>query len=149
MKPFDLEAAKRGEPIQLRDGTPCKFIAHVPEAIACERVIALLSGVETPNLLIRTEAGKYDHGRDNGRDLMMVGENESWFVFRKGTSVGYGGDEAPHLPRKWRVRYGIFLYDELCSKLLFNTRAEAERARIAGIFARSDFPTKIKPVLVE
>lgn len=32
MKPFDLEAAKRGEPIRTRDGRSVKFIAHVPEA---------------------------------------------------------------------------------------------------------------------
>jgi hypothetical protein len=32
MKPFDLEAAKRGDPIVCRDGRPAKFIAHVPEA---------------------------------------------------------------------------------------------------------------------
>ena len=31
MKPFDLEAAKRGEPIVTRDGREAKFIAHVPE----------------------------------------------------------------------------------------------------------------------
>lgn len=31
MKPFDLEAAKRGEPIVTRDGRAAKFIAHVPE----------------------------------------------------------------------------------------------------------------------
>ena len=42
MKPFDLEAAKRGEPIICRDGTPAKFIAHVPEANISERVVALM-----------------------------------------------------------------------------------------------------------
>ena len=31
MKPFDLEAAKRGEPIVCRDGTPAKFVRHDPE----------------------------------------------------------------------------------------------------------------------
>ena len=32
MKPFDLEAAKRGEPIVTRGGEAAKFIAHVPDA---------------------------------------------------------------------------------------------------------------------
>lgn len=41
MKPFDLEAAKRGEPIQTRDGREAKFIAHVTEAEAISRVVFL------------------------------------------------------------------------------------------------------------
>lgn len=45
MKPFDLEAAKRGDPIVCRDGTPAKFIAHVPEAHAGGRVISLVGDV--------------------------------------------------------------------------------------------------------
>jgi hypothetical protein len=45
MKPFDLEAAKRGDPIVTRDGRPAKFIAHVPEANACYQVVALFSGL--------------------------------------------------------------------------------------------------------
>ena len=45
MKPFDLEAAKRGEPIVTRDGRPAKFIAHVPEANAYYQVEALFSGL--------------------------------------------------------------------------------------------------------
>lgn len=44
MKPFDLEAAKRGEPIQTREGTPVKFIAHVPEADQSRRVVVLIGG---------------------------------------------------------------------------------------------------------
>ncbi len=42
MKPFDLEAAKRGEPIVCRDGTPAKFIAYVPEACPACRVVVLV-----------------------------------------------------------------------------------------------------------
>ena len=45
MKPFDLEAAKRGEPIVTRGGEAAKFIAHVPEANACYQVVALFSGL--------------------------------------------------------------------------------------------------------
>ena len=43
MKPFDLEAAKRGEPICDRNGNPVRFIAHVPEATTppAKRVIVL------------------------------------------------------------------------------------------------------------
>lgn len=31
-RPFNLDEAKAGAPIQTRDGRPAKFIAHVPEA---------------------------------------------------------------------------------------------------------------------
>lgn len=44
MKPFDLEAAKRGEPIVTRDGRPVKFIAHVPEANDGARVVVMFDG---------------------------------------------------------------------------------------------------------
>lgn len=43
MKPFDLEAAKRGEPIQCC-GLSAKFIAHVPEAASYEQVLYLAHG---------------------------------------------------------------------------------------------------------
>lgn len=41
MKPFDLEAAKRGEPICHSDGSLCKFVAYVPEAHKEQRVVIL------------------------------------------------------------------------------------------------------------
>lgn len=41
MKPFDLEAAKRGEPIVTRDGRQVKFVAYVPEAIEKHRLVVL------------------------------------------------------------------------------------------------------------
>lgn len=43
MKPFDLEAAKRGEPIQCC-GLSAKFIAYEPEAAPYEQVIYLGHG---------------------------------------------------------------------------------------------------------
>ncbi len=45
MKPFDLEAAKRGEPIVTRGGEAAKFIAHVPDADIGFRVVVMLDGV--------------------------------------------------------------------------------------------------------
>lgn len=40
MKPFDLEAAKRGEPIVTRDGRAVSFVAYLPTLKkACHRVI--------------------------------------------------------------------------------------------------------------
>ena len=39
-KPFDLEAAKRGDPICRKDGEALTFIAHVPAAKEHMRVLA-------------------------------------------------------------------------------------------------------------
>ena len=57
MKPFDLEAAKRGEPICDRAGNPVRFIAHVPEATnPGKRVIVLtLNGA----ISLHYENGRY------------------------------------------------------------------------------------------
>ena len=41
MKPFDLEAAKRGDPIQAEDGRKLEFVAYVPGAHAGYRVVVL------------------------------------------------------------------------------------------------------------
>lgn len=41
---FDLDAAKRGEPIITRDGRKAKFVAHEPEAIENNQVIFLIEG---------------------------------------------------------------------------------------------------------
>lgn len=42
MKPFNLEAAKRGEPIITRDGRKAKFVAYVPEAEEFQQVLVLI-----------------------------------------------------------------------------------------------------------
>ena len=44
MKPFDLEAAQRGEPICTRDGREAKFIAHVPDLESLRNVIVVIDG---------------------------------------------------------------------------------------------------------
>ena len=56
MKPFNLEAAKRGDPCMRRDGEPVKFIAHVPEATEGQKVIFLSS---EGCVLVRSEKGRY------------------------------------------------------------------------------------------
>lgn len=56
MKPFDLEAAKRGEEIMFRDGHPCTFGAHIPRAGKSQRLIVIdASG----NVNVRPENGKH------------------------------------------------------------------------------------------
>lgn len=44
MKPFDLDAAKRGEPLITRDGRPAKFVAHVPELDHYDCVLLFVEG---------------------------------------------------------------------------------------------------------
>lgn len=41
-RPFDLEAAKRGEPLVTREGKEAKFIAHVPDARKTEKFVYLV-----------------------------------------------------------------------------------------------------------
>ena len=73
MKPFDLEAAKRGEPICDRAGNPVRFIAHVHEATnPGKRVIVLtLNGA----ISLHYENGTYalsDCDSDCDYDLFMA-----------------------------------------------------------------------------
>ena len=44
MKPFNLEAAMRGDPIITRSGETAKFITYVPEADEQDRVVVLING---------------------------------------------------------------------------------------------------------
>lgn len=77
MKPFDLEAAKRGEPIITRDGRAVKFIAHVPEASAPFRVITLpKDGMP----LCNWEDGKYEASDEHGADLFMAPKRRTVWV---------------------------------------------------------------------
>ena len=70
MKPFDLEAAKRGEPIMCRDGRPAKFIAHVLEARPYPRIVALLG---SESIATYTEQGAYyTGGVESEEDLFMA-----------------------------------------------------------------------------
>lgn len=44
-RPFDLEAAKRGEPLVTREGKEAKFIAHVPDARNTEKLLYLVGDI--------------------------------------------------------------------------------------------------------
>lgn len=68
MKPFNLEAAKRGQPIECRDGTPAKFIAHVPDAHKREQVVALVG----ESIELFYESGMYVERTEDSRDLCMA-----------------------------------------------------------------------------
>ena len=89
MREFDLEAAKRGEPIVCRDGTPAKFIAHVPEAHPTNRLIVLVLG----NIYGSYEDGKWGPTPEK-YDLFMAPKKRTVWVNL------YGGSSAMHFPDK-------------------------------------------------
>ena len=90
MKPFDLEAAKRGEPICNRYSRDCVFITHVPDANPEYRVVALTPSKE---VCCFDETGSYYGGGDESEhDLFMATRKRTvWVnVYPPGTNC-FGG----------------------------------------------------------
>lgn len=86
MKPFDLEATKRGEPIVCRDGTPAKFIAHVPEAMASQQVVVLVGDIVSTRPANGTVSGT---PHDYMNDLFMATrKREGWVNVAKFSATG-------------------------------------------------------------
>jgi len=76
MEPFDLEAAKRGEPIVCRDGTPAKFVAHVPEACPPQRLVVLID----KNIFLCLESGAGSGLNEDASDLFMAPKKRTVWV---------------------------------------------------------------------
>ena len=68
MKPFDLEAAKRGEPLITRDGVEAHFIAHTDKVTGAYKVLTLING----SWHSFTEQGKRHSGGISTLDLFMA-----------------------------------------------------------------------------
>jgi len=103
MKPFDLEAAKRGEPIVCRDGTPAKFIAHVPEKIGEDTVLVLMRGA------IHTyhENGFYlESYQEDIYDLIMAPKKRTVWVnlYKDSKAIWY---ESNDLADKYHEAYSL------------------------------------------
>ena len=79
MKPFNLAAAKRGDPCRFRDGEPVKFIAHAPEATEGQKVIFLSSD---GHILVRSSSGKYLYNRDEEHpaDIVMAPKKKTVWI---------------------------------------------------------------------
>ena len=79
MKPFNLEAAKRGDPCMFRDGTPVKFVAHVPEATEGQRVIILSSD---GCIFVRSEFGRYlfNRNEEHPADIVMAPKKKTVWI---------------------------------------------------------------------
>ncbi|HDR9003039.1 TPA: hypothetical protein QDA99_006598 [Burkholderia vietnamiensis] len=78
MKPFDLEAAKRGEPIVTRDGRSVVFVAHDPSFTETHRVIVRVEGTGSPRCYL--ESGAYYKGDTNDLDLFMAPRKRTVYV---------------------------------------------------------------------
>lgn len=97
-RPFDLEAAKRGEPLVTRNGRSVKFVAYVPEAKEY-KVIAFLEGEDAPDTF--TANGRYIAGSAsdgvNVRDLVMATKPKRtvWLNFHEkdNTATWYTSEE--------------------------------------------------------
>lgn len=90
MRPFDLEAAKRGEPIQTRRGEAVTFIAHCPTARPSNRVIF---HYEDGVVGARYENGAFQESQGTGNDLFMTPQKyrrEVWVnLYPDGHHYGY------------------------------------------------------------
>ena len=87
-KPFDLEAAKRGEPIQTRDGTPAKFVAYEPGVAPgnCS-VIVLANGYLT--MRYADGASRSDR-QPSDADLVMAPRKRTvWVNFYQGNRASW------------------------------------------------------------
>jgi hypothetical protein len=77
VKPFSLDAAKRGEPLVTRNGVSARFIAHVPEAGRPYRVLVLITGRGVPS-------SHYEDGRmtanTSDADLFMAPKKRTVYV---------------------------------------------------------------------
>lgn len=76
MREFDLEAAKRGDPIVCRDGTPATFIAHVPEAHYTQRLVVLVGD----NIYGYLESGQWTGIKNDHADLFMAPKKRTVWV---------------------------------------------------------------------
>ena len=115
---FNLEAAKRGEPIQCRDGTPAKFIAHVPEAHPTQKIVVLLGD----NIYGYFESGQRAGIKNDPADLFMAPKKRTkrtvWLNFypMAKTMILYGPYESEaqadefHLDSKRTNRIGNRAY---------------------------------------
>lgn len=77
MKPFDLEAAKRGEPICTRDGRDVLWFAYCEKAKAYP-VVAFVA--ERRGLLLFSSNGELVEGNKSENDLFMKSRKRTVYV---------------------------------------------------------------------
>lgn len=86
MKPFNLEAAKRGEPLVTRDGKKAKFIGYAEEAEY--PVIVHIDGYS--NVSIIDGQGKvFSPMEDSPNDIFMVSKKRTVWINLYPSGVAY------------------------------------------------------------
>jgi hypothetical protein len=79
MKPFDLAAAQRGNPLVTRDGRKARFIAYVPECEPSRRIYAFVDGAD--RVFDFTENGRrIRHDSTDRADLFMAPVKRTFWV---------------------------------------------------------------------
>ncbi|WP_416052774.1 hypothetical protein [Cupriavidus basilensis] len=78
MKPFNLEAAKAGEPIVTRDGRAAQFLGHIPECSPASRVVAYIEGQNTVTGFM--ESGAFLSQGEYPEDLFMATKKRAYWV---------------------------------------------------------------------
>jgi hypothetical protein len=77
MKPFDLEAALRGEPVITRDGRPVKIAGYNADAKEHSQILSWADGGTISSWV----DGKYHSSGESGNDLFMAPkERKEWIV---------------------------------------------------------------------
>jgi|GEM_PF-4187922 len=108
MKPFNLEAAMRGEPLCYRDGSPAKFIAYVPEATKSQQLITMTADGSVLGASARGNVYGQDVGHNNYDVFMQDLEVIKFVNFNAVTGFGmlredadsaiYSGDPGSYKP---------------------------------------------------
>lgn len=76
MKPFDLEAAKAGAPIQLRGGAAARFVEHAEDIKDGRVIIAISQGM----VITRNLNGQFYADFECGGDIVMVQQKVTRYV---------------------------------------------------------------------
>lgn len=79
MKPFDLEAAKRGEPVQFKNGRSCRFVAEIPE-LGTKESASLLFVTSSGELYYRTKDGKDPYFLSGEWDVILAPKKTKYWV---------------------------------------------------------------------
>ena len=83
LKEFDLEAAKAGKPVYIRDGRKARIICFDAKRKNGQNIIALVPSKDYPgfeDLIAYPNNGNYQGGHKNDGDLMILSEKKEGWV---------------------------------------------------------------------
>lgn len=88
IKPFNLKEAIEGKPLVNRQGKPVKFIAYVPEAVDCYRLIVLDCNNQ---IVCYYDDGSYIGTKEHFMDVFMAPTKRTVWVNLYSVTSGVGG----------------------------------------------------------